>query len=173
MNHRNIQYVFAAIALMGLLVACSSSKAPGTTSVPLSLPADASTAAVSDASTAAAPDASQPAASGSVTTSIPAATDDIWKALDKQGADLEAAIQKGSLKDVQARADAIRDLTAALPAHASKLSADAQAKLQQDVTLVASYVEKLDAAGNAGDQAGTKANYKKLNDVLGGIARFP
>ena len=91
----------------------------------------------------------------------------------KQSADLQAIVQNGALKDVQGKANAIRDLTQALPAHASSLSTDAQAKLQQDVTLVATLVEKLNAAGNAGNQVGAKASFVKLNNVLGGMTRFP
>jgi soluble cytochrome b562 len=157
-----------AIAVIGILTGCSASPAPDTSSVPvpLALPADNTAPTASEV-------AAHPTEPTAVSTPIPSATDDIWKALDKQSADLQIAIQNGGMKDVPGKANAIRDLTAALPAHASRLSADAQTKLQRDVTLIATYVDKLDAAANAGDQAGAKAQYKKLNDVLGGIARFP
>jgi hypothetical protein len=170
---RSIQQTLAAMAVTGMLAACGASKTPDSSSVavPLALPSDATDTAAGPASVASdGPQQTQPTAP---TTAIPAATDDIWRALDKQGAGLDAAIKKGALKDVPGKADAIRDLTAALPAHASKLSADAQTKLQQDVAFIAAYAGKLDAAANAGDQAAAKANYKKLNDVLGGITRFP
>ena len=176
MISRSIPQTLVAVAIAGILAACGSSKAPDTSSVavPLALPSDTTdTAAATTSAGSAAPDSSQPSQAAAPTTAIPAATDDIWKALDKHGADLDTAIQKGALKDVQASADAIRELTAALPAHASKLSADAQTKLQQDVGFIATYAGKLDEAASAGDQAAAKLNYKKLNDVLGGITRFP
>jgi len=171
MKNRTIPHVFIATVVTGMLAACNTSKPPDASPIPLALPADNTSTATP--ATPSASGASQPMQSTAPPTSIPAATDDIWKALDKQSADLQSAIQNGALKDVHGSADAIRDLTAALPAHASRLSADAKTKLQQDVTLIATYVEKLDTAANAGDQAGAKANYEKLNDVLGGITRFP
>jgi len=170
MKHRSTPLAFATLALLAASLAACGSKAPdnASVSVPLPLPAESGTTA-----TTAAPDASTATAPAAPATAIPAATDEIWKALDRQGADLQSAIDNGAWKDVPAKADAIRDLTSALPAHASKLAPDAQAKLQQDVGFVAAYAAKLDAAANAGDAAGAKANFKKLNDVLGGITRFP
>ncbi|HTA64626.1 MAG TPA: hypothetical protein VK753_03900 [Xanthomonadaceae bacterium] len=164
MKDRTVSHALAAIAMTGLLAACSASKAPDS-SIALSLPADQPAAAASGAT--------QSGPSGEPATPIPAATDDIWKAIDKQSADLQKIVQNGTLKEVQHKADAIRDLVAALPAHATKLSADAQTKLQQDATLVATLVEHLDAAANAGDQAGAKTNYTKLNTALGAMTRFP
>lgn len=168
MHIRTARDLLTLIAVTAVLVACGSGRSPDTASVtqPLALPADTNALPGSGASLA--------GASGSVaTTPIPAATDDIWKALDKQSYELQKAVDVGAWKDAQARADAIRDLTAALPAHASKLSADEQTRLQQKVTLVATYVGKLDAAAGSGDAAGAKDNYKKVNDTLGGITRFP
>jgi hypothetical protein len=161
--------VLPAILVAAALAACSA-KAPDSSSVTqaLALPGTAS----ATASTASG--VSLATASGSfATTPIPSATDDIWKALDKQNADLDSAISNGAWKKAQGDADAIRDLTAALPAHASKLPADAQTKLQQDVAFIATYSGKLDEAANSGDAAAAKKNYKKLNDVLGGITHFP
>jgi hypothetical protein len=165
MKNRTIARVFATLVVAGLFAGCGASKAPEPTSIALPLPADTTAAAPSDAS--------RPTQSAGVVTPIPAATGDVWKAIDKQSADLQAIVQNGALKDVQAKANAIRDLTQALPAHASGLSTDDQAKLQQQVTLVATYVEKLNTASSAGDQAGAKANFVKLNNVLGGMTRFP
>ena len=165
MKNRTIAHVFATIAVAGVFAGCSASKAPEPSSIALPLPADTTASAPSDAS--------RPTQSAGVVTPIPAATGDVWKAIDKQSADLQAIVQNGALKDVQGKANAIRDLTQALPAHASRLSTDDQAKLQQQVTLVATYVEKLNTASSSGDQAGAKANFVKLNSVLGGMTRFP
>jgi len=165
MKNRSIARVFATIAVAGVFAGCSASKAPEPSTIALPLPADTTASAPSDAS--------RPAPSAGVVTPIPAATGDLWKAIDKQSADLYTIVQNGALKDVQGKANAIRDLTQALPAHASGLSSDDQAKLQQQVTLVATYVEKLNAASSSGDGASAKANFVKLNSVLGGMTRFP
>jgi hypothetical protein len=167
MDYRALPRVLPAILVTAALAACTS-KAPDTSSVthPLALPEPASASTASGVSPGA-------ATANVATTPIPVATDDIWKALDKQNADLDSAISNNAWKKAQGDADAIRDLTGALPAHASKLSADAQTKLQQDVAFIASYAGKLDEAANAGDAGAAKKNYKKLNDVLGGITRFP
>lgn len=164
----------AVAALTGLLAACGG-KSIDTSTVSQSLPLPPENAAVapaSDGSAASSGAAFTPAAS-TTTTPIPAATDEIWKALDKRSADLQKAIDGGAWKDVAGNADAIRDLTAALPGHASKLAADAQTELQQQVTLIGTYAGKLDDAAKASDAAAAKANFKKLNDTLGGITRFP
>ena len=169
-------HALAILAVATSLAACN--KAPDTSPVTqsLPLPPDTTSAPAAGATPAeGAPGAAAAAApaAAATTTAIPAATDDIWKALDRQGADLEKAVTGSAWKDVPGKADAIRDLVAALPAHASKLPADAQEKLEQQVILVATYAGKLDAAAGSGDAAGAKANYKKLNDVIGGITRFP
>ncbi len=160
-----------AIVLASLLAACS--KAPDTSLVTqsLTLPPEGSVASVADGGAVAA--AASSSSGNTASTSVPAATDEVWKALDRQAAALQKAVDGGVWKDVPASADAIRDLTAALPAHAAKLSADDQQMLQQQVTLVATYVGKLDEAASAGNAAGVKANFKRLNDTLGGITRFP
>ncbi len=169
MKSRTIPHVLVAIAAMVTLAGCSENKTPEPSSIALPLPADNIASAAPEAVPA---DATRPALAVA-STPIPAATGDLWRAIDKQSADLQAIVQNGALKDVQGKANAIRDLTQALPAHASSLSTDAQAKLQQEVTLVATLVDKLDAAGNAGNQVGAKANFVKLNNVLGGMTRFP
>ncbi|MBS0456070.1 MAG: hypothetical protein JSS44_01895 [Proteobacteria bacterium] len=164
----------AVVTLTGLLAACGGKSIDtSTVSQSLPLPPENSAAAPSsDASVASSGVAPAPAAT-TASTPIPAATDEIWKALDKRSADLQKAIDAGAWKDVTGSADAIRDLTAALPGHASKLAADAQTELQQQVTLIGTYAGKLDDAAKAGDAAAAKANFKKLNDTLGGITRFP
>ncbi len=169
MKIRSIRPGLALVVATGLLAACN--KAPDTSTVTqtLPLPPETATAPVADAAAS----ASGVAAPATASTPIPVATDDIWKALDKQGADLEQAVDGGAWKDVPARADAIRDLTAALPGHASKLPAEAQQALQQQVALVATYAAKLDQAAGAGDAGAAKDAYKKLNATLGGITRFP
>lgn len=175
MNQRTAASTITAFTACCLLVACS--KAPDTSLVTqaLTLPPEGSVASVADGGASAASGSASTAATGASApaTNVPAATDDIWKALDRQTAALQKAVDGGAWKDVPASAAAIRDLTAALPAHASKLSADDQQMLQQQVTLVATYAGKLDEAATAGNAANVKSNFKRLNDTLGGITRFP
>ncbi len=168
MHIRTAAHLLIAIALTAILAACGSGKPPDTSSVTqfLALPADKHAEQASGAS--------PPAGSASVAgTPIPATTDEIWMALDKQSYALQKAVDGGAWKDAQTKADAIGDLIAALPAHASKLSADEQTRLQQKIALVANYLQKLKVAAGSGDAAAVKDNYKKLNDTLGGITRFP
>lgn len=177
MTARRLPGILAVALLTGVLAGCGSKSIDtSTVSQSLPLPPENSTAApaAGDANGGAATSGLPPAAPvATASTAIPAATDDIWKALDKRSADLQKAIDGGAWKDVQSNADAIRDLTAALPSHASKLATDAQTELQQQVTLIGTYAGKLDDAAKAADGAAAKANFKKLNDTLGGVTRFP
>jgi len=166
MKSRIVVHIVAALAVSCVLACCSSNKPPESPSVPASPHADKPAAAVAS-------EASQREESAEAPTPIPATAGDIWKAIDKQSADLQAIIQNGALKEVHHKAYAIRDLVAALPAHATGVSSDAQARLQQDVKFVATLAERLDAAGDAGDKADAEANYRKLVAVLGGMTRFP
>lgn len=170
MNASRLQPILLTACLCILLAACG--KAPDTSLVTQSLPLPPEGSVPAAAGAQAAPATAQGTAAPTAATPVPVATDDIWKALDRQSAALQKAVDGGAWKDVPASAAAIRDLTAALPAHASRLPADDQQLLQQQVTLVATYVGKLDAAASAGNAAGVKANFKRLNDTLGGISRF-
>ena len=158
----------ASFVLIGALAGCSGNKTPDAAATPTGPAAEAPTAAATPsetAPTAQAPEAEAPSMQ------IPATADGIWQAIDKQSADLEAGIQANALKDVHHQAFAIRDLVAALPERSKALSADEQAKLQGEVKFVATLADRLDATGDANDQAGAQANYDKLVTVLNGITR--
>ena len=160
MNSTTVKRIAASLALVTVLSACGASK-------------PAATATTGDAT--AAPVASAPAtastAEAEAPTQIPATAAAIWQAIDQQSAALKAAIQNNALKDVHHQAFAIRDLVAALPDRSRSLPADAQANLQRDVKFVATLADRLDATGDANDQAGAQSNYDKLATVLSGIAR--
>lgn len=163
MNNKTIQFI-ASLAVIGMLGACTASKTPDPAS-------DA--AALRAAKPADSPASNAPAAAEeeAAPTAVPATADGVWQAIDQQSADLKTTIQSGVLKEVHHKAFAIRDLVAALPAHASMLPAESQAKLQGEVKFVSTLADRLDAAGDANDKAGAQDNYDKLVAVLNGITR--
>ncbi|MEO6172239.1 MAG: hypothetical protein ABIP02_03895 [Arenimonas sp.] len=66
---------------------------------------------------------------------------------------------------------AIRDLVAALPERSPTLSGEDKIKMENEIKFVSTLADRLDETGDAGDQAGSKANYEKLAAVLTGITR--
>ena len=101
--------------------------------------------------------------------SIPATADGIWKAVDQEMATLGQLISDKKLATLHEHAYAVRDLIAALPEHAAKLSSDNQAKLASDEKFVAALASRLDQSGDSGDQVGAQSNYEKLSGVLANI----
>ena len=100
---------------------------------------------------------------------IPATADGIWAAIDLQTAALRKSIDTGALDQIHHHAFAIRDLVAALATHPPLLSADKRAKVQQSAKYVATLADRLDAAGDAKDLAGTKTHFAKLPALLKAI----
>jgi hypothetical protein len=98
--------------------------------------------------------------------SIPATSDAIWQAIDKEAEQLATLIQSGKLEDVHHRAFAIRDLVAALPAKSASLAPDKVAQVKANAKFVDTLAERLDAAGDAKDKAATESNFQKLKAVL-------
>jgi hypothetical protein len=97
---------------------------------------------------------------------VPATIDGIWTAIDQHSAELDKDIQAGTLDKVHVHVFAIRDLAAALPELSKSLPADKLAQLNSNLKFVATLAQRLDATGDAGDKAGTKANFAKLKRVL-------
>ena len=102
-------------------------------------------------------------------TVIPATIEGVWQAIDAKSAELKKTIDSGALKEVHHHAFAIRDLVAALPSKSSALSAENLAKVKTGVKFVATLAERLDAAGDAKDAAGTQQNFEKLKTVLASL----
>lgn len=160
-----IKTLGTSLFLFGALAGCKGSQAPdAATASPAPETAAVTTAAPAPAPTPA-PEADAPPMA------IPDTADGIWQAIDQHSAELKAAIASGALDTVHHHAFAIRDLVAALPAHSPTLPADDQAKLQSEVKFVSTLAARLDETGDAGDKAGTQANYDKLVTVLNGITR--
>ena len=96
---------------------------------------------------------------------IPATLAGIWQEIQKQQDGLSKTIAAKKLVGVHEFAFAIRDLVNALP-DKSKLDAAKLATLKSNAKFVASLADRLDESGDANDQAGTEANFKKLQPIL-------
>ena len=106
--------------------------------------------------------------------SIPATSEAIWQAIDKETEQLAMLIQSGTLEEVHRHAFAIRDLVAALPARSASLGADKVAQVKSNTKFVDTLAERLDATGDAKDKTGTESNFQKLKAVLKTIrANYP
>jgi hypothetical protein len=167
MNTRNLTILASSLALVGAISGCG----PRSTDASKNAPSPAVTA---EAPKAEAPKAGAPA-EAETPMQIPAGgADVIWQAVDKKNAELQTAIQSGSLGEVHHMAFAIRDLVAALPERSNSLSADQQTKVQASVKFVATLADRLDASGDANDKTGAQDNYGKLAGVLKDLrANYP
>lgn len=96
---------------------------------------------------------------------IPDTVAGIWKEVQEREAGLGKAIADKKLDGVHEIAFAIRDLVNALP-DKSKLEAEKMAKLKSNAKFVAALAARLDESGDAKDQAGTEANFKKIQGIL-------
>jgi len=94
---------------------------------------------------------------------IPDTKDGILKEIDKHHKELANTVKAKKLSDVHEHAFAIRDLAKALPAKANH---DMKKMVESAVKRVSQLAEDLDKSGDAGDQAKTEANLKKMDAAL-------
>ena len=94
---------------------------------------------------------------------IPNTVEGIFKAIHEQHVHLAETVKNKKLPDVHHLAFAIRDLANALPA---KAAADKKKQVEGTVKNIATLAADLDKTGDAGNQAGTEANLKKLDGIL-------
>jgi len=94
---------------------------------------------------------------------IPDTIQGIFDEIHEHYTELAEVVENKKLAEVHHLAFAIRDLTKALPA---KASAEKKKRGEAAVRKVAVLAEDLDVSGDAGDQAKTEANLKKLDAVL-------
>ncbi|MEO7437244.1 MAG: hypothetical protein ABI080_17340 [Candidatus Binatia bacterium] len=94
----------------------------------------------------------------------------IWTQVRTRETALADLITAKQLDKVHEAAFAVRDLVATMPAQSSTLSPASQSKLKSNVAFVVTLAGRLDAAGDAKDQAATEASFKQLQSVLTGIA---
>ena len=94
---------------------------------------------------------------------IPETRDGILKEIHKHHEELAATVKAKQLSEVHEHAFAIRDLAKALPA---KANPDHKKMVENAVKKVSQLAEALDNSGDAGDQAKTEANLKKMDAAL-------
>src|SRR5258708_7348330 len=94
---------------------------------------------------------------------IPGTKEGIVKEIDKQHKELADAVKAKKLSEVHEHAFAIRDLAKALPA---KANPDHKKMVENAVKRVSQLAEDLDKSGDAGDQAKTEANLKKMDTAI-------
>ena len=94
---------------------------------------------------------------------IPDTLDGIWKEMHHHHQELKDTIKAMKLATVHEHAFAVRDLAKALPA---KVPAAHKKHVENLVKKVSQLAEDLDKSGDAGEQAKTEANLKKLDAVL-------
>ncbi len=89
--------------------------------------------------------------------------EDALHAIHGKQSELAEVVANKKLADVHHLAFAIRDLAKPL---AEKVSADRRTKVEGTINNIAKLADELDASGDAGDQAKTEANVKKLDGTL-------
>ncbi len=97
---------------------------------------------------------------------IPDTSEGILKEVKQHEEELAKTITDKKLDDVHHHAFAIRDLVKALPDKSKGLAADKLSKLKANAKFVADLAKRLDESGDSKDQAGTEANFKKLQGIL-------
>ena len=94
---------------------------------------------------------------------IPDTVEGIWKEIHKHHQELTDTVKAKKLADVHHHAFAIRDLAKALPA---KAHPDHKKMVENAVKRVSQLAEDLDKSGDAGDQAKTETNLKRMDAAL-------
>ena len=96
-------------------------------------------------------------------TMIPDTVEAIFKAIHEHHMELTATVKGKKLAEVHHHAFAIRDLANALPA---KAAADKKKAVEGTAKNITKLAGELDESGDAGDQAKTEANLKKMDGLL-------
>ncbi len=105
---------------------------------------------------------------------IPATISGIWAEVKEHEEELGKIIADKKFDKVHEAAFEIRDMVNALPDKSTNLPADNLARVKSNSKYVADIAKRLDESGDAGDQAATEANFKKLQDFLKTIeAQYP
>lgn len=97
---------------------------------------------------------------------IPHTVSGIWHEIQEHKDQLAKIIKDRKLADVHKVAFEIRDYAKALPEKSKDLSAEKMTRLQSAVKQIEKLASDLDSTGDAGDQSGTEANFKKLEGAL-------
>ena len=97
---------------------------------------------------------------------IPDTAAGILKEVKEHEQELGKIIADKKLDKVHEVAFEIRDLVKALPDKSKDLESEKLGKLKANAKFIASLADRLDKSGDANDQAGTEANFKKLQGLL-------
>jgi hypothetical protein len=97
---------------------------------------------------------------------IPDTAAGIWSEVKEHEEQLGKIITDKKLDKVHEVAFEIRDMVNALPDKSKDLAADKLAKVKTNTKFIADLADRLDKSGDANDQAGTEANFKKLQGIL-------
>ena len=101
---------------------------------------------------------------------LPHTAGGIWAEVKEHEEQLGKLIADKKLDKVHEVAFEIRDLVNALPDKSKDLSADKLAKVKANAKFATDLAKRLDESGDTNDQAGTEANFKKLQGILKTIA---
>ena len=105
---------------------------------------------------------------------MPTTVAGIWSEVKEHEEQLGKTIADKKLDKVHEVAFEIRDMVNALPDKSKDLPADKLAKVKANAKFVTDIAKRLDDSGDANDQAGTEANFKKLQGILRTIeAQYP
>src|SRR5438552_18095675 len=94
---------------------------------------------------------------------VPDTVEGVWKEIHKHDQELADTVKSKKLADVHHHAFAIRDLAKALPA---KTHPDHKKMVENAVKHVSQIAADLDKSGDAGDQAKTETNLKRMDAAL-------
>lgn len=97
---------------------------------------------------------------------IPDTVAGIWQEIQEHKEELAKTIKDKKLAHVHKTAFEIRDYAKALPDKSKDLPAEKMTRLQAAVKQIEKIASDLDSTGDAGDQAGTESNFKKLEGAL-------
>ena len=99
---------------------------------------------------------------------------ELWRAVKTHETELQRLVQSKDLGKVHEVAFAIRDSVAGMADQSPQLTPEELTKLKGNIKYVATLAERLDASGDAKDQAATERNLKQLESVLTSIeALYP
>lgn len=102
----------------------------------------------------------------------PDSLDTVWDEIREHQEKLHNTIKEKKLSEVHEAAFALRDQVKLLPEFSKDLSADNQKKLNTWIAGVSASADKLDEYGDAGDQAATEKEAKRVDILIKSIEKL-
>lgn len=97
---------------------------------------------------------------------VPDTVAGIWHEIQEHKEELQKTISEKKLAEVHELAFEIRDYAKAMPDKSKDLPTEKMTRLQSAIKQIEKIASDLDSTGDAGDQAGTESNFKKLEGAL-------